>query len=122
MVAAADGDTADTVLPRAHRRQVERADDEPRARQPLPIPGHGRGEIRHDDRDAGFSHAAFVDVREVSGQQREPVGGVPKKIALDQNLANGPRFLRLQPGAFTKCRGERNEIGGGKMSRHSARQ
>ena len=67
---------------------VERAQRQPRSRQPLSVP-RLRGGARVDDhRVAVAAHRSLFDFAEVAGQQREAMGRVTEQVAIDQDRSD----------------------------------
>ena len=105
VVRAADHDRSRTLRRRHRLRGVDCTQREPRARQPLPVPGL-RG-LRCVDRDrlAGLAHPIVCDLVEVAGQQREAVRRVAHQVAVEQDRGGIARDVAAH------TRGEQQRIG-----------
>jgi hypothetical protein len=85
------------MLRQALTRFGDRAAENPGARQCLGIPEQGRAMVGQHLRLAGCARGTGVDALEEARKHREPVGGVPHQVGLEQDLRLCPGTVRGQP-------------------------
>src|SRR5690606_27745016 len=106
VVAAPDCNGGGTVLAGPFTGPSQRAPHQPGAWQPVAIPGGNAVARRQDARFAAKRHAAVLQLRQVTSEQRQAMGVMPQQVSLDQDFSNIACPLMLQPDAGEKPQGE----------------